>query len=453
MKPNRILFAASASLATMLIFSCGNHDHEEPWILSLSSGSVAGLSSSSSVRSSSSRVILSSSSEDENLYSSSEDENLSSSSDGGLVACGLYVACPSSSSSAEETSSSSSLAQCGGKLYIPPDERCENGVIETKCGIGWFVAAANQKCGENDVVMTKCGEDGWYNAANQECGENGVVMTKCGNLLYDKSDVNLRCHNSVIETKCGEDSWYDATDEELKCKSKSGVVKTKCGKGWITLDQFCFEGSGVDKCGLRKEEFDPALYECRDYSKIYLKSKVKDAANKAYEAVLIGKQTWMAENLNYNVSGSKCYNNSASCDIYGRLYDWNAAKNGSTCPSGWHIPSNAEWDELMSAVAGTGIAGAGIAGTLLKAAEHWDATRPYVGTDDYGFSALPGSYGKEEDGDFYFSVKPGSTGNWWSADARNSNNAYYWYIEANDSGMYNPSGSKSLLFSVRCVKD
>jgi len=403
--------------------------------LSLSSGSVAGLSSSSSVRSSSSRVIL------------------SSSSDGGLVACGLYVACPSSSSSAEETSSSSSLAQCGGKLYIPPDERCENGVIETKCGIGWFVAAANQKCGENSVVMTKCGEDGWYNAANQECGENGVVMTKCGNLLYDKSDVNLRCHNSVIETKCGINSWYDASNANLGC-CRSGVVKAKCGDGLITLDQFCFEGSGVDKCGLRKEEFDPALYECRDESKIYLRENVKDAANNEYEAVLIGKQTWMAKNLNYNVSGSACYNKlQDNCYIYGRLYDWNAAKNGSTCPSGWHIPSNAEWNELMSAVAGTGIAGAGIAGTLLKAAEHWDATRPYVGTDDYGFSALPGSYGEEEKGDFHFSVKPGSTGNWWSADAHNSNNAYYWHIEANDSGMYNPSGSKSLLFSVRCVKD
>jgi len=271
MKPNRILFAASASLATMLIFSCGNHDHEEPWILSLSSGSVAGLSSSSSVRSSSSRVIL---------YSSSEDENLSSSSDGGLVACGLYVACPSSSSSAEETSSSSSLAQCGGKLYIPPNQKCEGDVIMTECGIGWY-DATNQSCGAHGVVMTKCGEDGWYNAANQQCGAGNVIETKCGSVYYDSLNTNLRCHNSVIETKCGINSWYDALNANLRC-CRSGVVKAICGDGLISLDQFCFEGSGVDKCGTRKEEFDPDLYECgegTESSWIYLKNGVSDGTN------------------------------------------------------------------------------------------------------------------------------------------------------------------------------
>jgi hypothetical protein len=63
---------------------------------------------------------------------------------------------------------------------------------------------------------------------------------------------------------------------------------------------------------------------------------------KKYGAVEIGIQTWMAENLNYNASGSKCSGNSESnCQKYGRLYNWSTARNA--CPKGWHLPSDAEW--------------------------------------------------------------------------------------------------------------
>jgi hypothetical protein len=75
-----------------------------------------------------------------------------------------------------------------------------------------------------------------------------------------------------------------------------------------------------------------------------------------YKTVPIGTQQWMAKNLNCNVSGSVCYNNDpANCDTYGRLYNWTAAK--TVCPTGWHLPSDAEWDALITAVGGPSTAG------------------------------------------------------------------------------------------------
>jgi hypothetical protein len=98
---------------------------------------------------------------------------------------------------------------------------------------------------------------------------------------------------------------------------------------------------------------------------------------KTYKTVNIGEQVWMAENLNYNASGSVCYNyDPSNCDKYGRLYNWATAK--IVCPAGWHLPSDAEWDALMTAVGGSSIAG-----TKLKSRNGWNNNGN--GTDESGF--------------------------------------------------------------------
>ena len=82
------------------------------------------------------------------------------------------------------------------------------------------------------------------------------------------------------------------------------------------------------------------------------KSDVVDMRDgKKYKTVKIGSQTWMAENLNYETQDSYCYENDESnCSKYGRLYTWTAAKKA--CPSGWHLPSKAEFETLFSSVGG-----------------------------------------------------------------------------------------------------
>jgi len=163
-----------------------------------------------------------------------------------------------------------------------------------------------------------------------------------------------------------------------------------------------------------------------------------------YQTVVIGTQTWMARNLNYAASGSECYNKDpADCAIYGRLYDWETAKN--VCPSGWHLPSDAEWDDLGTEVGD-------LSGTKLKSATGWKVADGYTGTNEFGFSALPGGYGYAEDGG-YGHAEVGEVGYWWTA-SENDGMPYCRNMHYNNKYLgLSCSELKSSLLSVRCLQE
>jgi len=160
---------------------------------------------------------------------------------------------------------------------------------------------------------------------------------------------------------------------------------------------------------------------------------------KIYKWVKIGKQIWMAENLNYNVSDSKCYdNNIANCQKYGKLYNWTTAK--VVCPKGWHLPTKAEWDVLTTTVGSK-------TGTYLKA--KYDYNCPFNGIDAYDFSGLPGGYGYS--GGVF--LKVGDDGNWWSSSVYNGSDAYYLNVTCYSDYAKLFNCDKNILFSVRCLQD
>ncbi len=167
--------------------------------------------------------------------------------------------------------------------------------------------------------------------------------------------------------------------------------------------------------------------------------KGNDIAN--YGTVEIGTQTWMAENLNYVVEGSKCYEDDpANCDIYGSLYDWETAL--TVCPAGWHLPSDAEWQTLVDSRGGDDLAG-----VSLKAGSGWNNSGN--GTNTSGFSALPGGY---RYGSGTFSAV-GRYGVWWSATPHDGDEAYTRGMNYLESNVSRSEHVKSDLYSVRCVKD
>ena len=198
---------------------------------------------------------------------------------------------------------------------------------------------------------------------------------------------------------------------------------------------------------------------------------------KTYKTVKIGNQIWMAENLNYADSAktpslkgkSWCYQDSVRyCNVTGRLYTWAAAidsvklakdtvnpldcGSGKTCtlpakvqgicPTGWHLPSQTEWNALFTAVGGQSTAG-----KVLKSQSGWYNNGN--GTDAFGFSALPaggryyGGYfhGEGDDASFWCSTEDGSS---------SACNVDLYYFSEDAYPFYE---RKYYGSSVRCLKD
>ena len=163
-----------------------------------------------------------------------------------------------------------------------------------------------------------------------------------------------------------------------------------------------------------------------------------DRDGKTYKTVVIGKQTWMAENLNFETRFSYCYeNNDENCAKYGRLYKWEFAMEA--CPAGWGVPSLEEFQALVAAVGGLPMAG-----KVLKSTEGWKDGGN--GTDEYGFSALPAGY-MQEDSTFH---NVGEYAQFWSTSGTTKMYQLEFFFDRDSSylfGIYKEYG-----LSVRCLK-
>ena len=118
-------------------------------------------------------------------------------------------------------------------------------------------------------------------------------------------------------------------------------------------------------------------------------------------------------------TGAWCnYNNSSTNDVtYGKLYNWYVVNTSKLCPTGWHVPTDADWTVLTDYLVGDGHSGA--EGKALKATSGWNSGGN--GTDDYGFLGLPG--GNRNDYGYFNAI--GSFGYWWSSSQYNAGNAWY----------------------------
>ena len=185
---------------------------------------------------------------------------------------------------------------------------------------------------------------------------------------------------------------------------------------------------------------------------------------KTYRTVTIGSQTWMAENLNFEMAESYCYADEPHyCRKYGRLYLWRAAMDA--CPEGWHLPSKEEYATLIEFVGGVlnpedshvtdpkwgGYSKYFYAGKYLKAETEWI---DHPGIDSYGFSALPGGmfFGAKQEG--YDFLGTGAKFYTSSHDGNNGSSAVVMTLSRYDDARIDGDSVSELDgMSVRCIKD
>jgi uncharacterized protein (TIGR02145 family) len=171
-----------------------------------------------------------------------------------------------------------------------------------------------------------------------------------------------------------------------------------------------------------------------------------------YKTVTLDGQTWMAQNLNYETSSSVswCYEDKIdNCNKYGRLYDWETAKQ--VCPKGWKLPEYEDWEKLIKATCGYKFAG-----KTLRAKSGWNTTyegKVVNGKDNFGFSALPGGV-RYMSGEF---GTIGKEGNWWTATMADPWGDHARYLSMRsyyiDKIIESYSSRIRVWYSVRCVAD
>jgi uncharacterized protein (TIGR02145 family) len=194
-------------------------------------------------------------------------------------------------------------------------------------------------------------------------------------------------------------------------------------------------------------------------------------------SITIGTQTWTTKNLDVATysdgtvipqvtdptawasltTGAWCYynNDSGTGTTYGKLYNWYAVAgihdndpntpNKKLAPTGYHVPSDAEWSTLTTFLGGENVAGGKMKET---GTAHWNSPNTDA-TNSSGFTGLPGGY-RSLNGTFN---DIGTNGDWWSSSEDGATYAWYRNLYYSNGDAYRSYSDKKDGFSVRCLRD
>jgi len=268
------------------------------------------------------------------------------------------------------------------------------------------------------VLLSACGDDGGNNVSLQNdseefpkqevssvdelgpCDETNVsasffVVTEnafyiCDGVRWQKTYFELSSSSNEI-LQIG-DFDYDRLSSRLEYNSSSAdfplssvdLARSSSSKVVKSSSSVRSSSSAKTSSSSKKiEQSSSTTIKSSSSKNLNLGAFIDSRDGKTYKTVVIGSQTWMAENLSYQIENSFCYeNNEDNCNKYGRLYTLDSAIY--VCPNGWHLPTMTEWQALCS------LDGASVAGKNLKTKAGWNKNG---GADSYGFSALPAGHG------------------------------------------------------------
>lgn len=325
------------------------------------------------------------------------------------------------------------------------------------------------------------------------------VLMQVSNDSNEKVDVAARIdsfEDSFVETGVWSDSVTKAsiTDWAISAVSNGELDSIRKNiEGWgfeFTVPSFetfvnIYESNArakrmMDSARIDAEYVAPCRNDSVDNCEYGMLTDARDGH--VYKTVKIGKQWWMAENLNFaylqgtsSVDSSSICNSTYGCEKYGRLYMWSAVMDSAglyseegagcgdgmecrftdpvrgVCPEGWHVPTRVEFLRLTSSVREPGASDS--SSVKLRASSGWQlyTTNQINGTDEYGFSALPSgvAYTNTSDGTVNF----GNTdATYWTSTGQTEDDAYYVTLSSSLYALH-VSTSKYGYFAVRCAKD
>lgn len=300
----------------------------------------------------------------------------------------------------------------------------------------------------------------WYDTTLQL----GCTRKREGEIALNPKDNSYYvCKHNVDDAQGFDGCFWEKAHEidfikrDKKCDSED-VGRIIAGIDTVTNKYYCTTEGWVNfmswSFGIPKEfHFNPDI----NYG-----AMTDNRDGKVYRTVKIGEQTWMAENLNYAGDGiGHCYNDiPENCDVGGRLYKWDVAKE--VCPEGWHLPSKKEFETLFSTVERMHDEEECSLADMFKATSgwvnfYWQHTQ---GLDKVGFSAVPAGgkhilsyrepeYNHSGHSAYFLSSTEYSEGRVYVMLVRDDEAAV---VDDYDEG--NPHYStKESEFSVRCLKD
>lgn len=255
-------------------------------------------------------------------------------------------------------------------------------------------------------------------------------------IVYWENNVEVQEECPSMDSLCIEEHWIDIGESN---NLSYEFINTSSSSSYSSSSSVEFSSSSSLISNARTCLYDASV-------------KSLHCAEQAYKTTIIGTQVWMTENLNYETtSGSYCYGDDLdNCDTYGRLYTWATAMDGAAsnstspsgvqgvCPTGWHLPSDDEWETMASFVAND-------VGLIDKSYDDWTQMGLTL-KSSYGFG---GGYAGYRFGRNYWGIR--KYDHWWSSTESNSSEAYYRGLSIDSDYFTRGDADKSNANSVRCL--